>query len=155
MTSPLSFYNLPLSHPVQQAVCDMGFREASPIQAQAIPVLLEGGDVIGQAQTGTGKTAAFAIPLIERLDGSQRNLQALVLCPTRELALQVTEEIRKLLKYRKDLAVVSIYGGEPIARQFRALARNPQVIVATPGRLLDHFRRGSVKLNKLDRKSVV
>jgi ATP-dependent RNA helicase DeaD len=145
----LQFEQLPLSKEVLKSVFDMGFREASPIQAEAIPYLLEGRDIIGQAQTGTGKTAAFAIPVIERLDPKQRNIQALILCPTRELAVQVTEEFRKLLKYRQDLSVVSIYGGEPIARQFRALSRNPQIIVGTPGRLLDHFRRGSIRLNKV------
>jgi ATP-dependent RNA helicase DeaD len=145
----LQFDQLPLSEEVLKSVRDMGFREASPIQAEAIPCLLQGMDIIGQAQTGTGKTAAFAIPVIERLDATQRHIQALILCPTRELAVQVAEEFRKLLKYRPDLSVVSIYGGEPIARQFRALSRNPQIIVGTPGRLLDHFRRGSIRLNKV------
>jgi ATP-dependent RNA helicase DeaD len=150
----LSFENLPLSPEILQSIREMGFKEASPIQAETIPLLLEGRDIIGQARTGTGKTAAFAIPVIERLEtGAKKQIQALVICPTRELAIQVAEEFRKLMTHRPDLSVVSIYGGEPIARQFRALAKNPQIIVGTPGRLLDHYRRGSIRLNTI--KTVV
>jgi len=152
MTS-LTFEELPLSPEMQQSIGDMGFREASPIQAEAIPVLMEGHDLIGQAQTGTGKTAAFAIPLIERLNGKRGPAQALILCPTRELAVQVGDEIRKLLKHKPGIAAVTIYGGDPIGRQFRALAKKPQIIVGTPGRMLDHIRRGSIRLNAI--KTVV
>lgn len=142
----LMFTELPLSDTLQRGILEMGFREASPIQAATIPLLLQGRDLMGQAQTGTGKTAAFAIPLIEGLDLSgKKQLQALVVCPTRELAIQVAEEFKKLLKFKPEVSVVSIYGGEPINRQFRALSKNPQIVVGTPGRLLDHFRRGSIR----------
>lgn len=125
----------------------MGFQEASPIQAQSIPCLLEGKDVIGQAQTGTGKTAAFAIPAIELTQTSCRNVQILVLCPTRELALQVTAEFEKLAKYKSNLRVVSIYGGQPIERQVRVLQKRPQIVIGTPGRVKDMIQRGVLQLN--------
>lgn len=124
----------------------MGFLEASPIQAQTIPHLLAGKDMIGQAQTGTGKTAAFAIPVIERIEADNRNVQALILCPTRELALQVTAEFQKLAKYKRGLKIVSIYGGQPIERQVRALRNFPQIVVGTPGRMLDLINRGAIYL---------
>jgi ATP-dependent RNA helicase DeaD len=155
MVTRLTFEELSLSPEIQQSIHALGFRETSPIQAAAIPVIMEGRDIIGQAQTGTGKTAAFAIPVIERLGQRQappaakKQAQVLVLCPTRELAMQVAEEFRKLLKHQPALSVVSIYGGESITHQFRALAKNPQIIVSTPGRLLDHFRRGSIRLNHI------
>jgi ATP-dependent RNA helicase DeaD len=122
------------------------FQEASSIQEQAIPYLLEGRDVIGQAQTGTGKTAAFAIPLIERILPADEGVQAIVLCPTRELALQVTNEIQKLGKYKRNLNAVAIYGGQSIERQVQALKRQPQIVIGTPGRTLDLIRRGSLQL---------
>lgn len=137
--------NLNLSEDILKAVQEMGFREASPIQEQTIPHLLEGSDVIGQAQTGTGKTAAFAIPLIERIQ-QDKQMQAIVLCPTRELALQVTTEIQKLAKYKRNLKAVSIYGGQPIERQIKALKQQPQIVIGTPGRTLDMLRRGALQL---------
>ncbi|MBN8221485.1 MAG: DEAD/DEAH box helicase [Spirochaetes bacterium] len=124
----------------------MGFREASPVQEKAIPILLEGHDLIGQAQTGTGKTAAFAIPVVERISNDKR-LQAMVLCPTRELAMQVADEIRKILKYKKDILVATVYGGQKIGMQFRDLKLKPQIIVGTPGRVMDHMRRKTIKMN--------
>lgn len=124
----------------------MGFREASPIQAKAIPLLLEGYDLIGQAQTGTGKTAAFAIPVIERITVEKR-LQAMILTPTRELAIQVADEIRKILKYKKDILVATVYGGQKIGMQFRDLKAKPQIIVGTPGRVMDHMRRQTIKMH--------
>jgi len=139
--------NLNLSVDMQKAVREMGFREASPIQAQTIPHLLEGRDVIGQAQTGTGKTAAFAIPLIERIQPDDRRVQVLVLCPTRELALQVTGEFQKLARYKRNLMVVSVYGGQPVERQMRALQQRPQIVVGTPGRVKDMIQRGCLKLH--------
>ena len=145
----LNFDQLSLSPEMMRAIADMGFSTASPIQAEAIPVLLEGSDLVGQAQTGTGKTAAFSIPLIERIDTSRGPAQALIMCPTRELAVQVADEIRKLLKYKPGISVVAIFGGDPIVRQFRALNKKPQIIVGTPGRMLDHIRRGSIRLNKV------
>ncbi len=144
-----TFEELNLSLNMKRAVTDLGFSEATPIQTEAIPVLLKGRDIIGQARTGSGKTAAFAIPIIERIDLTNKNLQALVICPTRELAIQVTEEFRKLFKYYYGLAVATVYGGQEINRQLAALTRRPQIIVGTPGRLMDHMRRGTIKLDTI------
>lgn len=149
----LRFEEFPLSDEMQKAIIDMGFEEASPIQAEAIPLILEGKDIIGQAQTGTGKTAAFAIPVIEKLDPENKDLQAVVLCPTRELVIQVSEEFRKLLKYKENLYVVPVYGGQEIERQLRSLKKGAQVVIGTPGRTMDHMRRGSIKMNSV--KTVV
>ncbi|HSA06203.1 MAG TPA: DEAD/DEAH box helicase [Candidatus Gastranaerophilales bacterium] len=146
----LKFDQLSLSNEILQAVSDMGFEEASPIQSEAIPLLMSKNDIIGQAQTGTGKTAAFAIPLLENLDLDNKQIQALVLCPTRELVIQVTEEFRKLAKYKENVSVVAIYGGQQIERQFKALKKQPQIIVGTPGRTMDHMRRGSIKFNSVN-----
>jgi len=142
------FDELNLSPEVQRAISEMGYEEASPIQSSAIPVMLAGKDVIGQAQTGTGKTAAFSIPAIEGVDGESRDVQVIVLCPTRELAVQVSGEIQKLGKYKKGLAVVPIYGGSSYDRQFRALERGVQIVIGTPGRVMDHIERGTLKLDK-------
>ncbi len=144
----IRFDELNLSPEVQRAITEMGYEEASPIQSAAIPVLLAGKDVIGQAQTGTGKTAAFSIPAIEGVDGESRDVQVIVLCPTRELAVQVSGEIQKLGKYKKGLAVVPIYGGSSYDRQFRALERGVQIVIGTPGRVMDHIERGTLKLDK-------
>ncbi len=135
-----------MSEEIQRAIVDLGYEEASPIQTAAIPVLLQGRDVIGQAQTGTGKTAAFAIPTIEGIDPNNREVQALILCPTRELAIQVAEEIQKLVKYKKGISVVPIYGGQPYDRQLRALKQGVQIVIGTPGRVMDHIERGTLKL---------
>ena len=124
---------------------DMGFEETSPIQTQAIPAVCEGIDVVGQAQTGTGKTAAFGLPVLERIDGNERHVQVVILSPTRELAIQVAEELNKMAQYT-NITALPIYGGQDINRQFRALKKNPQIIVATPGRLMDHMDRGSINL---------
>ncbi len=123
----------------------MGFEESTPIQAKAIPVQMEGQDIIGQAQTGTGKTAAFGIPLLQKMDPKNKKLQALVLCPTRELAIQVAEEIRSLAKYLHGIKVLPIYGGQDIGRQIRSLRDGAQIIIGTPGRVMDHMRRKTVK----------
>ncbi len=144
----IRFDELNLSPEVQRAITEMGYEEASPIQSAAIPALLAGRDVIGQAQTGTGKTAAFSIPAIEGVDGESRDVQVIVLCPTRELAVQVSGEIQKLGKYKKGLAVVPIYGGSSYDRQFRALERGVQIVIGTPGRVMDHIERGTLKLDK-------
>ena len=127
----------------------MGFTEASPIQAQAIPVLMQGEDVIGQAQTGTGKTAAFGIPLLEMLDPKAKTTSAIVMCPTRELAVQVAQEIKKLAKYKKGMVVLAVYGGEQIQKQINALKRPVHVIVGTPGRIMDHLDRRTINLSKI------
>lgn len=141
----LRFEDMNISNEICRAVLDMGFEEATPIQSQAIPVILEGKDIIGQSQTGTGKTAAFGIPLLERINPEDRRLQALILCPTRELAIQVSEEFRKLLKYKDNIRVLPIYGGQPIDRQIAALRKGTQVVIGTPGRVMDHMRRRTIK----------
>lgn len=138
------FEQLMISEPVLRALNDMGFEEPTPIQQEAIPVAMSGKDMIGQAQTGTGKTAAFGLPVLERVDGSNRHVQVVILSPTRELAIQVAEELNKMAQYT-DITALPIYGGQDINRQFRALKKNPQIIVATPGRLMDHMDRGSIK----------
>jgi ATP-dependent RNA helicase DeaD len=129
------------------AVKDMGFEEATPIQIQSIPYMLEGKDVIGQAQTGTGKTAAFGIAALERIYPGNKGLQAVILCPTRELAIQVSEELKKLSKYKKGIEILPIYGGQPIDRQIRALRRGVQIIIGTPGRVMDHMERRTLKMD--------
>ena len=141
----LRFEDMNISNEICRAVLDMGFEEATPIQSQAIPVILEGKDIIGQSQTGTGKTAAFGIPLLERINPEDSRLQALILCPTRELAIQVSEEFRKLLKYKDNIRVLPIYGGQPIDRQIAALRKGTQVVIGTPGRVMDHMRRRTIK----------
>ena len=141
----LRFEDMNISNEICRAVLDMGFEAATPIQSQAIPVILEGKDIIGQSQTGTGKTAAFGIPLLERINPEDRRLQALILCPTRELAIQVSEEFRKLLKYKDNIRVLPIYGGQPIDRQIAALRKGTQVVIGTPGRVMDHMRRRTIK----------
>lgn len=143
------FSELGLSDNLLKALSDMNFINPSSIQKEAIPQVLSGNDIIAKAPTGSGKTAAFAIPIIEKLDLNTENnsIQALVLCPTRELAIQVHREFEKLTKYFENVSVVSVYGGQNIEKQLSALKKEPQIIVATPGRLMDHLRRGSIKLN--------
>ncbi|HUS87764.1 MAG TPA: DEAD/DEAH box helicase [Desulfosporosinus sp.] len=140
-----SFGDSQLSKQVLQALSEMGFEEPSPIQKEAIPVALEDLDIIGQAQTGTGKTAAFGIPITEKVNPKFQAVQALIVTPTRELAIQVAEEIAKIGKYRH-VKPLPIYGGQPIDRQIRALRMGYQVVVGTPGRLLDHLNRGTLRL---------
>nr|WP_091272303.1 DEAD/DEAH box helicase [Alteribacillus persepolensis] len=127
-----------------QAVNEMGFEEATPIQAEVIPKVKQGHDIIGQAQTGTGKTAAFGIPLIEQMEEDEAHPQGLVLAPTRELAIQVSEELNRLARY-KGVQALAVYGGQEISRQIKALKRRPQIIVATPGRFMDHMRRKTIR----------
>ncbi len=136
-----------LSPEVALAIEDMGFESATPIQEAAIPPMLEGKDIIGQAQTGTGKTAAFGIPLVERLNAEDKSVQAIVLCPTRELALQTAGEIMKLARHRPGIRVTPVYGGQPIERQLRALSMGTQVVVGTPGRVMDHMNRGTLDIS--------
>jgi ATP-dependent RNA helicase DeaD len=141
---------LSLNPSILRAIEEMGFEEMSPIQAKAIPVLLEGKDVIGQAQTGTGKTAAFGIPLLQRVNPKERHLQAVVLCPTRELAIQVAEEIRKLANFMHGIKILPVYGGQEIAKQIRSLKSGVQIIIGTPGRVMDHMRRKTVKFDTVN-----
>jgi len=147
MINKMKFEELNISQDLLKVLAEMGISEAFPIQAQAIPQIIEGHDVIGQAMTGTGKTLAFALPAIEKVDAQNKAVQTLILCPTRELAIQVSTEIVKLLKYKKQISVVPIYGGQPIDRQFSALRRGPQFVIGTPGRVMDHMRRGTLRLN--------
>ena len=143
------FEDLQLDDRILRAVADMGFEEASPLQAKSIPVQLEGVDMIGQAQTGTGKTAAFGIPLLQKIDPKNKKLQAVALCPTRELAIQVAEEIRSLAKYMHGIKVLPIYGGQDIVRQIKGLKDGTQIIIGTPGRVMDHMRRKTVKFDQV------
>lgn len=135
---------------ILKAVEEMGFEQFSPIQVKAIPKMLEGVDLIGQAQTGTGKTAAFGIPLLQKIDPKKRGVQALVLCPTRELAIQASEELRKFAKYMSDIRVLPIYGGQDINKQIRSLKGNIKIVVGTPGRVMDHIRRRTLKLTAIE-----
>lgn len=140
-----SFGDIQLSKQVLQALSEMGFEEPSPIQREAIPIALEGIDMIGQAQTGTGKTAAFGIPIAEKVNPKFQAVQAIIITPTRELAVQVSEEISRIGKHRH-VKPLPIYGGQPIDRQIRALRYGSQVVVGTPGRILDHLNRGTLRL---------
>ena len=145
----VKFTDLPVSDYILRAVEEMGFEYTTPIQAQAIPVVMRGGDFIGQAQTGTGKTAAFGIPAIEAVDVDSKSTQVIVMCPTRELALQVKEQIQKLAKYKRGLNVAAIYGGESYERQFLALKKGSQIVVGTPGRIMDHIDRKTLILSDI------
>lgn len=143
-----SFKEMGLSQPLLRATAEMGFEETTPIQAQAIPLGLAGKDIIGQAQTGTGKTAAFGIPMLEGIEKDRENIQGLVVTPTRELAVQVAEEINTLGRF-KGIRALPIYGGQDMGRQIRALKGRPEIIVATPGRLMDHMRRRTIRLQQV------
>lgn len=145
----IRFEDLELDAKIMRAITDMGFEAASPIQGQAIPLELQGLDIIGQAQTGTGKTAAFGIPLLQKIDPKNKKPQVIILCPTRELAIQVSEEIRRLAKYMHGVKVLPIYGGQEIGRQIRSLKDGVQVIIGTPGRVMDHMRRKTVKMDQI------
>lgn len=145
----MMFEKLELSENILKAIKDMGYSQATPIQAQAIPEIIAGHDVIGQASTGTGKTAAFGLPAVELVDETNRSIQVLALCPTRELATQVAVEVNKFLKHKKNISALAIYGGQPIDRQFRALKKNPQIIIGTPGRVLDHIERQTLRLDRV------
>ena len=135
-----------LDNRIVRAIREMGFEKLSPIQEQAIPYLLQGEDIIGQAQTGTGKTAAFGIPAIQHINPDVKKLQTIILCPTRELAIQAAEELRKIAKYMHGIKVLPVYGGQDISRQIAGL-RGVQIIVGTPGRVMDHMRRHTIKLD--------
>ena len=143
------FNELPILEQTKQALEQLNFKEATPIQALAIPKMIEGKDLIGQAQTGTGKTFAFGIPIVEKINPKLKETQSLILCPTRELTIQVYKEILKLVKFYPEIKVTAIYGGESYEKQFRALALKPHIIVATPGRIIDHMSRGKVDLSNL------
>ncbi len=147
--TPKLFSELGLSAELLKAVDKLGFEQAAPIQAEAIPVLMQGNDVVGQSQTGSGKTAAFAIPAIEKTDPLKRVVQILVLCPTRELAVQVSEEFHKLALFKRGLQVLPVYGGQSYDRQLLGLRQGAHIVIGTPGRVMDHMRRGTLKFDSL------
>jgi ATP-dependent RNA helicase DeaD len=147
--TPKLFSELGLSAEVLKAIEKLGFEKAAPIQAEAIPALMAGRDVVGQSQTGSGKTAAFGIPAIEKTDPNQRSVQVLILCPTRELAVQVSEEIHKLSFFKRGINALPIYGGQSYERQFDGLRRGAQIVIGTPGRIMDHMRRGTLRLETI------
>jgi ATP-dependent RNA helicase DeaD len=145
----LNFADLGLSAEILRAVGDLGFEQASPIQSAAIPVLMEGHDVVGQSQTGSGKTAAFAIPAIEICASTDKSVQVLILCPTRELATQVADEVHKLSAHKRGIHAVPIYGGASYERQFHELKKGVQIVIGTPGRIVDHMQRGTLRLESV------
>ena len=145
----VTFNDLALNKSLLKILKEVGYESPSPIQAQTIPLLLDGRDIIGQAQTGTGKTAAFALPLISNMDLKQKDPQLLVLAPTRELAIQVAEAFQKYATYMKGFHVLPVYGGADYSGQIRSLKRGVHVVVGTPGRVMDHIRKGTLKLNGL------
>ena len=142
------FGAIPVSQPVFSALRDIGYTEPTPVQEQVIPVMLEGQDLVGQAQTGTGKTAAFGLPLAELLEPGETHVQAIVLTPTRELAAQVSNELRSICRYCR-LKVVTVYGGKPLRGQMDALQAGAHIVVGTPGRILDHLTRGTLRLDRV------
>ena len=141
----MTFEEMCLDTRIMRAIAEMGFEQPSPIQAQSIPIAVEGKDMIGQARTGTGKTASFGIPMLQRINPKDKNLQAIVLCPTRELAIQSANEIRKLAKFLYGIKVLPIYGGQEISKQIRSLKGGVQIVIGTPGRVMDHLRRHTLK----------
>lgn len=145
----MNFEELCLDPRILRAVTEMGFEQASPIQAKSIPIAIEGKDMIGQAQTGTGKTAAFGIPLLQRVDPHSKKLQAIVLCPTRELAIQSANEVRRLAKFMHGIKVLPVYGGQEISKQIRSLKGGVQVVIGTPGRVIDHINRHTLKMEQV------
>lgn len=146
----MTFEEMCLDTRIMRAIAEMGFEQPSPIQAQSIPITVEGKDMIGQARTGTGKTASFGIPMLQRINPKDKNLQAIVLCPTRELAIQSANEIRKLAKFLHGIKVLPIYGGQEISKQIRSLKGGVQIVIGTPGRVMDHLRRHTLKPQTVD-----
>ncbi len=146
-TTPVTFESMDLSKEIMLAIKDMGFETPSTVQARTIPLMMQGIDINAIAPTGTGKTCAFGIPMLEYVQLQDPAIQEVVLAPTRELALQIGDELTKLAKYIKGCRIAVLYGGQPIPKQLAALKRKPQIIVATPGRLLDHMNRGNIKLD--------
>ncbi len=144
---PQSFEEMDLSAEILRAVKDMGFTEPSTVQKKTIPLMMNGVDINAQAPTGTGKTCAFGIPMLEYVQLKDDRVQEIVLAPTRELAVQIGEELTRLAKYIKGVRITVVYGGQPFARQITALKKKPQIVVATPGRLLDHMQRGNIRLD--------
>src|SRR6185437_8360861 len=145
---PSNFADIGLRPELMRAITEVGYEEPTPIQARAIPAMIAGRDLVAQAQTGTGKTAAFALPILQRIDTTKHYVQALVLVPTRELAIQVAHATHLLGKY-SGVSVLPVYGGQPIARQLRSLQQGVHVVVGTPGRVMDHIRRETLRLDQV------
>lgn len=143
----MTFQELNLNEKTKRALQDAGYVSPTPIQEQAIPIILEGKDFIGQSKTGTGKTASYSLPMIEKIDSTNKKVQAIVLCPTRELAVQVADEVRKFLKYQEGIKTLAIYGGQSIETQIKMLKKGVQIVIGTPGRIMDHMRRRTLKLD--------
>ena len=141
---------LGLSEPIMKALAKKGYKQATPVQGGSIPYFMEWKDVIAKAPTGTGKTFAFGIPMVEHIDPESTDIQGLVLAPTRELAIQIQDELRDLCQYKEGVRTVCLYGGSPIDKQITALKKRPQIVVATPGRLMDHMKRRTVRLDKVE-----
>ena len=150
-----TFASLGLSPELVRAIDKLGWKVPSPIQARAIPALLGGADIVGQSQTGSGKTAAFALPAIEKVDPSSKATQVLILVPTRELATQVAAEVEKLATFRKGIRTVTVYGGASYDRQFADLGRGAQIVVGTPGRLVDHLGRNTLDLGLVTQRGLL
>ena len=153
ITQGVAFESFGLSEATLRAVRNKGYTVSTPVQAGCIPPMMEGRDVIAKAPTGTGKTMAFGIPIIEKIDPQSEEVQAVIMAPTRELAMQITDEMRDIAVYHEGVRLVCLYGGQPIGKQINALKRKPQIVVATPGRLSDHMKRRTVRLGKV--KTVV
>lgn len=149
ITQGVPFDTFGLSESTMRAIRNKGYTISTPVQAGCIPPMLAGKDVIAKAPTGTGKTMAFGLPIIERMDRESEAVQALILAPTRELAMQITQELREVAVYHEGLRVVCLYGGEPIGKQINALKRKPQIVVATPGRLSDHMKRRTITVKEV------
>lgn len=145
----IKFEELNLSQNIKRALLEAGYENTTPIQEKSIPQILEGRDLIGQSQTGTGKTASYSLPIIEKIDKNNKSVQAIILCPTRELALQITDEIRMFTKYEEGISCLAIYGGEQIEKQIKALKKGIKIVIGTPGRVMDHMRRKTLKLNNI------
>ncbi|MCH8549316.1 MAG: DEAD/DEAH box helicase, partial [Balneolaceae bacterium] len=143
------FSELGIQPDILASIAEMGFEEPTSIQKRSIPTILSGVDVVGQAQTGTGKTGAFGIPAIQMANKGSKTPSVLILCPTRELAIQVTGELIKLARHAEGVFTVPIYGGQPISRQIKALKKGAQIVVGTPGRIIDHLKRGTLRLGSL------
>lgn len=145
-----NYQELPIREEIKRGIAEMGFTEMTEIQQKTIPVMLEGKEVIAKAPTGTGKTCAFGVPMVQRIDPAKGCVQGVVLCPTRELCLQITEELSKLGKYIPGFRIVAVYGGQSMNPQIEALKKQPQIIVATPGRLIDHMRRRNIAIDRTE-----
>ena len=145
-----NYQELPIREEMKKAIAEMGFTEMTEIQQKAIPELLAGKEVIAKAPTGTGKTCAFGVPMVQRIQPEKGYVQGVILCPTRELCLQITEELQKLGKYIPGFSIVAVYGGQSMQPQINALRKNPQIVVATPGRLMDHMRRRNVAIDRTE-----